>query len=72
MSGIAQGIAKSSTRNITITDSSPEPIRPGAPIASGHYANQHATIELKSDPESADLRPYLADPSRSFVRTGTG
>jgi protein TonB len=68
VSGIAQGIVKSSTRNITITDSSPAPIRPGAPLPSGHYANQHATIELQSDPEGADLRPYLAE-ILSIVRT---
>ncbi|MGC2658747.1 MAG: TonB family protein [Bryobacteraceae bacterium] len=60
MSGMLQGMAKT-TQKITITDSSPAPVRPGLPAAGGHYANQHATIELKSDPEGADLRPYLAE-----------
>lgn len=60
MDGILQGIAKSN-RNITITDNSPQPIRPGSPSPGGQYANQHASIELKSDPEAADLRPYLAE-----------
>lgn len=61
MDGILQGMARGSNRQLTITDSSPPPIRPGAPVASGHFANQHATIELQSDPEGADLRPYLAE-----------
>jgi TonB family protein len=59
MTGIVQGMSKSN-QNIRITDGSPAPIRPGAPAPGGQYANQHATIELKSDPEAADLRPYLA------------
>jgi TonB family protein len=60
MTGILQGMSKSNG-NVRITDSSPEPIRPGAPAPGGQFANQHASIELKSDPEAADLRPYLAE-----------
>lgn len=60
MNGMLQGMSRGS-RNITITDNTPVPVRPGLSAPGGHFANQHATIELKSDPEGADLRPYLAE-----------
>jgi TonB family protein len=47
-------------RQIVISDDSPTQPLPGAPGASGQIGAQHSAVELQSDPQGVDFRPYLA------------
>lgn len=56
VNGLAQD---GNARRLVITDdNSSEPI-PGAPGSIGRMGAQHAAVELQSDPQGADFRPYL-------------
>lgn len=55
--GLAQD---ASSRNQTVTDDQPAPSQmPGDFGALSNAPAQHAAVELKSDPQGADMRPYL-------------
>lgn len=45
---------------VVITDDSPTQAAPTAPGQLGQLGAQHAGVELKSDPQGVDMRPYLA------------
>jgi TonB family protein len=45
---------------IVVTDDSPTEAAPPAPGQVGQLGAQHAGVELKSDPQGVDMRPYLA------------
>lgn len=46
-------------RHVVVTDdNSSEPL-PGAPGSIGRLGAQHAAVELQSDPQGADFKPYL-------------
>ena len=66
---VIEGIAKDpATRRIIVNDDTQSRPRPGLSGATGQVQNQHAGVELQSDPQGADLRPYLAQ-ILSIVRT---
>ena len=52
--------AHASSRKVVISDDSPSEPQPGSPNSIEHAAAQHAAIELESDPQGADFKPYLA------------
>lgn len=54
--GLEQG---GNGRRLTITDDNSTQPAPAVPGALGSPGAQHAAIELQSDPEGADFRPYL-------------
>jgi TonB family protein len=55
------GLAQSgSGSHVIISDDSPTQGAPPVPGATGQLGAQHAGVELKSDPEGIDMRPYLA------------
>jgi TonB family protein len=56
VNGLAQN--GSSSRLVITDDNSSEPI-PGAPGSIGRLGAQHAAVELQSDPQGADFKPYL-------------
>lgn len=56
INGLAQD---GNARRLVVTDeNSSEPI-PGAPGSVGRLGAQHAAVELQSDPQGADFKPYL-------------
>jgi outer membrane biosynthesis protein TonB len=57
-----QGLSKDpNSRRVIINDDNNQPsIRPGVPGSMNHSPGQHAQVELKSDPQGADLHLYLA------------
>ncbi|HEX3681584.1 MAG TPA: TonB family protein [Bryobacteraceae bacterium] len=56
INGLAQD---GNARRVVVTDdNSSEPI-PGAPGSVGRLGAQHAAVELQSDPQGADFKPYL-------------
>lgn len=57
ITGLAQ--QGNSSRVVVSDDNSSEPIPP-APGSTGRLGAQHAAVELQSDPQGADFRPYLA------------
>ncbi len=46
-------------RNLVISDDNPSEPLPGAPGATGQIGAQHSAVELQSDPQGADFKPYL-------------
>lgn len=54
--GLAQNAAG---QHLIITDQSPTEPAPNMPGSLGNPGAQHAAIELQSDPEGADFKPYL-------------
>lgn len=46
---------------VVISDDSPTQGADGTPGATGQQGAQHAGVELKSDPQGVDMRPYLAE-----------
>jgi TonB family protein len=46
--------------HVVITDDSPTQAAPPSPGVLGQAGEQHAGVELKSDPQGVDMRPYLA------------
>jgi len=55
------GLAQSgSGSHVIIIDDSPTQGAPPVPGMTGQVGAQHAGVELKSDPEGMDMRPYLA------------
>ena len=57
INGLAQSGAGS---HVIISDDSPTQGAPPAPGTVGQLGAQHAGVELKSDPQGIDMRPYLA------------
>ncbi len=57
ISGLAQS---GSGSHVIISDDSPTQGAPPVPGAVGQLGAQHAGVELKSDPQGVDMRPYLA------------
>jgi TonB family protein len=56
ISGLAQN---ANGRHLIISDDSPSEPSVGAPGSLGHREGQHASVELQSDPQGADFKPYL-------------
>ena len=52
--------ARQSSRNVVVTDDNPSEPQPVTPGSIGHMPAQHAAVELQSDPQGADFKPYLA------------
>ncbi len=48
------------SRKLVISDDNPSEPLPGAPGSMGRAPAQHAAVELQSDPQGADFKPYLA------------
>lgn len=48
------------TRDLTVSDDNPSEPLPEAPGSIGRLPAQHAAVELQSDPQGADFKPYLA------------
>jgi TonB family protein len=48
-----------SGRKAAVSDDNQSEAMPGAPGSIGQAPAQHAAVELKSDPQGADFRPYL-------------
>jgi TonB family protein len=46
-------------RHLIISDDSPSDSALGSPGSLGHNEGQHAAVELQTDPEGADFKPYL-------------
>ena len=44
---------------VVITDDSPTELLPGAARVPGQLGAQHSAVELQSDPQGADFKPYL-------------
>ena len=57
INGVAQ---EGHSRDLTISDDNPSEPRPRAPGSMGQMPAQHAAVELQSDPQGADFKPYLA------------
>lgn len=54
------GLAENANgRHLVISDDSPSESSPGAPGSIHRPEGQHAAVELQSDPEGADFKPYL-------------
>ena len=61
MEAVIQGLAKDpNSRRLILNDDTQSTPRPGISGGTGQFQNQHAGVELQSDPQGADLRPYLA------------
>ena len=57
---VDSAIAQSgSGRHLSISDDLPSETAPGTPGSIGNTGGHHAAIELKSDPQGADFKPYL-------------
>lgn len=54
-------VQSGSGSHVVISDDSPTMGAPPVPGALGQLGAQHAGVELKSDPEGVDMRPYLAE-----------
>jgi TonB family protein len=48
------------SRDLVVSDDNPSEPAPGAPGSLGRMPAQHAAVELQSDPQGADFKPYLA------------
>jgi TonB family protein len=48
------------SRDLVVSDDNPSEPAPGAPGSIGRIPAQHAAVELQSDPQGADFKPYLA------------
>ncbi len=48
------------SRKLVISDDNPSEPLPGAPGSIGRTSAQHTAVELQSDPQGADFKPYLA------------
>lgn len=46
-------------RRTVMSDDNPEDASPGAPGVLGNPGERHAAVELKSDPQGTDFKPYL-------------
>ena len=54
------GLAQSANgRNLVISDESESESTPGATASTGQFAVPHTAVELESDPQGADFKPYL-------------
>jgi TonB family protein len=54
------GLAENANgRHLVISDDSPSESGPGAPGSIRRPEGQHAAVELQSDPQGADFKPYL-------------
>lgn len=56
INGLAQG---ATGRQLIITDDNASEPRPAVPGSTGSNGAQHAAVELQSDPQGADFKPYL-------------
>jgi TonB family protein len=56
ISSLAPGTAG---RQVVISDDNVSELMPGSPGAPGSTGGNHASVELQSDPQGADLKPYL-------------
>ncbi len=56
INGLAQN---ANGRHLVISDDSPTEPSTGAPGVIGRREEQHAAVELQSDPQGADFKPYL-------------
>lgn len=56
---INQLTQRGASDQVVITDDSPTELSPGATRLPGQLGAQHSAVELQSDPEGADLKPYL-------------
>ena len=56
INGLAQN---ANGRHLIISDDSPSEPSVGAPGSLGGHSGQHASVELQSDPQGADFKPYL-------------
>ncbi len=56
INGLAQN---PNSRNLVISDDNPSEAMPGRPGSTGLAGAPHAAVELKSDPQGADFKPYL-------------
>jgi TonB family protein len=57
---LRQMARQNSSSGLAISDESPAPNLPARPGQTGTQARMKSSIELKSDPQGADFRPYLA------------
>ncbi len=58
-SAISSRAPDSAGRHLAISDDSPSEPMPGSPPSLGNTGGNHAAVELQSDPQGADFRPYL-------------
>jgi TonB family protein len=58
---LRQMARQNASSGIVVSDESPAPNLPARPGQSGTQARMKSSIELKSDPQGADFRPYLAN-----------
>lgn len=64
-----EGLAHdSNSRKLVVSDNVQSAPMPGPPGSIGQMLGQHAAVELQSDPQGADFKPYLAR-ILSIVRT---
>jgi TonB family protein len=54
------GARDANSRRVMITDDSQSQAAPGSPLAPAANGGPHTAVELQSDPQNADFRPYLA------------
>jgi TonB family protein len=55
------GVARDGhSRNLALSDDNPSQPMPSAPGSVGQMPAQHAAVDLQSDPQGADFKPYLA------------
>lgn len=60
MQAAVNGLAQDgNARRFVVTDDNPSEPIPGAPGSIGRQGAQHAAVELQSDPQGADFKPYL-------------
>ncbi|MGI9075567.1 MAG: TonB family protein [Bryobacteraceae bacterium] len=57
---IEEAARNAHSRDLVVSDDNPSEPAPGAPGSIGRLPAQHAAIELQSDPQGADFKPYLA------------
>ncbi|MGI8959046.1 MAG: TonB family protein [Bryobacteraceae bacterium] len=57
---IQEATRNAQNRDLVITDDNSSEPAPGTPGALGRMPAQHAAVELRSDPQGADFKPYLA------------
>jgi len=51
--------SRGASDQMVITDDSPTELQPGASRMPGQLGAQHSAVELQSDPQGADFKPYL-------------
>ena len=57
---VINGLAQNANgRHLVISDDNPAEPLPGTPGSNGQPGAQHSAVELQSDPQGADFKPYL-------------